>query len=512
MIDALKKLWTSITKSKRESALRSSRAALQAELNEIKRAYLAAKTTGPNKNWRASSGTADAEIRIGSKKVRDRIRDLGRNSPYIAGAKRRYVANTVGEGNYPQSKVRNPDGLGLNTQVTRKIEDNFMLWAADCGINGDSLSDIQSTALDNFLQDGEAIIIKSVVDGRLKLQIIEPEQLNEMIDGPLPGENMGIKGVEIDKYGRPVAYHIYDANPGEWFLSSMQSRRVDAKSVCHVFRRERATQHRGISRFASVVMQMFDIGEYTDATMILAKIATAYGVFIETPNAEDWMQGGNTATSTDSDNSNQREISLRSGAINILQPGEKPHFSKPEQPGPVYESFVRANLRAASVGTGMSYSAFSGDYSQGNFSSERQAMLLEKALFRMDCGLFDRKFNEPVFCEWLDLEVLSGRISLPGYWSRRAEYQRVKFSRPRQEYINPLQEISAFEKEVLLGTRSRTEIIEDRGADTDDVFNSLSEEKKQMGALAITESPMSAVIEETEGATAAAEGLMKWLK
>jgi len=486
MIKTIKKLLTSIkSKRKKDVALKPSRAALTNELKEIKRAYLAAKTKGPNKNWVTSSGTADAEIRAGSKKVRDRIRDLGRNSPYISGAIRRYSANIVGEGNYPQSKVRNSDGMGLNTIYTRAIEDRFMLWAQDCGVNGDSLSDLQATWMSNFLQDGEAFIVKSIVDKQLRLQVIEPEQLNEMVDGPLPGDVLAIKGVEVDRFGRPIAYHIYSANPGEWFLSTQKSTRVPASDVCHLFKRDRASQHRGISRFASVVMQMFDIGEYSDATMILAKLATAYGVFIETPNAEGWMQGGNTDVDSESTNSNQREISLRSGAINILQPGEKPHFSKPEQPGPVYESFIRANLRAASVGSGMSYSAFSGDYSQGNFSSERQAMLLEKALFRMDCGLNDRKANVPIFNDWLDLEVLSGRISLPGYWSKRAEYSRVKFSRPRQEYINPLQEISSFEKEVALGTRSRTEIIEDRGADTDDVFNSLSEEKKQMTKLEI---------------------------
>jgi len=490
MIEAFKKLLRSIkSKRTRENALQSSRKDLANELKQSMRAYLAAKSTGPNKNWLASSGTADSEIRAGSKKVRDRIRDLGRNSPYISGAIRRYVANVVGEGNFPQSKVRNPNGIGLNTSFTRRIEDNFMIWAKDCGVNGDSLADLQSTWMNNLLQDGEAIIIKSIIDNRLKLQVIEPEQLNDLVDGPLPNENLAIKGVEIDKFGKPVAYHIYDSDPREWFLSSMKSRRVDAKSVCHIFHRDRATQHRGISRFASVVMQMFDIGEYTDATMILAKIATAYGVFIETPYSEEWMQGQNTSEDSDSENASQRQISLRSGAINILQPGEKPHFSKPEQPGPVYESFIRANLRAASVGTGMSYSAFSGDYSQGNFSSERQAMLLEKALFRLDCGLNDRRANIPIFEEWLDLEVLTSRISLPGYWNNRAEYSRVKFSRPRQEYINPLQEISAFEKEVALGTRSRTEIIEDRGADTDDVFNSLSEEKKQLVKLEILPQP-----------------------
>jgi lambda family phage portal protein len=442
--------------------------------------YTAASVVGPNKQWRPTIKSGDALVRTSGIPIRQRIKDLERNNGHVAGAVNRLVANVVGEGNLPQSKVRNPDGKGLDVKLADRIEQTYLRWAENCCINGDSLVDLQQMNQRAKTVDGQGFIVKVQEKRRLMLQAVEADQLAEQIDGPLQNGNYAVRGIELNRYGRPVAYHFRDVHPGDNARFSSNVVTVPADRVYHVFNRTRASQSHGISVFAAVVMAIFDAGEYADATMVLARMAAAYGIIIETDFPED-NYGGADAT----EESGQKYEYVNPGGFHYVQRGQKASMIKPDQPGSSYEPFMRNQLRTVATGIGQSYSAFSGDYSQGNFSSERQAMLLERALFRMECGLNDRRFNIPLFRDWMDFAVLSGDLVLPNYEANRYNLQRVKHSRPRQEYLNPLQDVQALSEEINLGVRSRTEVIEDRGQDRDDVFNALAEEAATMKALGI---------------------------
>ena len=80
---------------------------------------------------------------------------------------------------------------------------------------------------------------------------------------------------------------------------------------------------------------------------------------------------------------------------------------------------------------------------------------------------------------------MRGKVDLFDYEKNISNYRRVKFSRPRQEYINPVQDVQALSEALNLGIISRTEAIEDRGQDRDDVFNSCADDKKTMKELDI---------------------------
>jgi len=466
------------------------------------RSYDAAKTGGPNQRWNPGSLSGDSELRVAGQRIRNRVKDLERNHAVVAGAIRRLVANVVGEGNFPQSKIRMPDGKGLDKVKADIIEQAFLEWAENCCVNGDSLAEAQVLVQRHKTLDGEAFVIQSQTRNLMKIQVIEADQLAVEIDGPLQNGNYAVKGIELNRFGAPVSYHFYEVHPSDGGRFSSKINVIPASRVFHVFQRERASTCRGVSIFASVVQNIFNMGELSDATMLLSRLATAYGIFIKTPNPDEFMNASDTGADTSSPDPNKRFKYVDPAGIHYLNPEEEPFGFTPPQPGPIYEPFMRMNMRSVASGIGQSYSAISGDYSQGNFSSERQAMLLERALFRMEGACNDRKFNVPLFRSWLDWAVLTMKIDLPGYYLDTWNHQRVKFSRPRQEYINPSQDVAALKEQLNEKMISLTEIIEDRGQDRDDVFNAIADDEETLLELGIGD---AVPLDENEG-------IKKWLR
>ena len=450
----------------------------QALRESLARSYDAAKTTGPNQAWSPTNLSADQEIRGSGLKTRARARDLERNNPYVKGMVRRFIINTVGEGAYPRPLIKPAGSDALDKELSNLVYLEHEDWAETASITGDSLYDVQKIVAWHTFVDGACFILKVVQKREFKLQVLEVDQLNTTVDGVLANGNRGVQGIELDRFGKPVAYHFYNSHPGEVGMYDATTERVLADRVIHIFDKDRASQNVGISHFASVVMDLFDITEFKDAVMLVQRVAASYGVFIETPYPEDMVYNNQTTENINASIGATREEWINPTSIQYLRVGEKPHSLKPEQPTSVYKDFVRTHLRGAAVGVGDSYEEFSGDYEGSTYSSARQAKVIAKAVTRFYNAIFNRKLNIPIYRAWMDFYVGAGVLQLSNYEADRRRFQMVRFTRPRQDWIDPLREAQAAELEIKLGINNRTTIIEDRGGDRDEVFDVLEEENK----------------------------------
>ena len=450
----------------------------------LKRAYSAAKATGPNQLWKPTGSSAAKEIAMSGTAVRNRARDLERNNPYIAGLARKWVANTVGEGMWPKAKVLGADGK-LDAEINSEIESRWERWQETAGINGDSFVEIQQQGARHLLIDGEFLIRRIQKPGvPLALQLLECDFLDTAKDSPDLGNGSRIVGgIELDAYDRPVSYHLFSAHPADKGTTSTP---VPASEIIHVFDRQRASQVRGICAFASVISEIFDTVEYQDSILTLARVATAFGVFVQSPNPSDWMP----ATGGTTNAAGAPEEYVTPGGIHKLLPGETIAQVKPENPGSNYDPFVRSRLRAASTGIGVSYESFSNDYSQVSYSSARQAMIVERALYRVVSNLIDSKLNQRVYRWFLDNETSLAApgvrpLALAGYAQNPRPYWRVKFSRPRQEWIDPAKEAGAAKDRLAIGLETLTELAENEGRDIDEVMATRAAEIERMQELGI---------------------------
>ena len=153
-------------------------------------------------------------------------------------------------------------------------------------------------------------------------------------------------------------------------------------------------------------MNFHNIGKYRADTMSLARTALGFGVFVQTEFPEDNF--ASTATA-DTDADGREYEFVTPGGIHYLRPGETINQVKPENPGTQYEPFLRAELRGASVGAGMSYESVSNDGSQTNFSGTRQMLLFERALTRYTFAIFEEKFYSRVYRWFIEFEKDFGK-------------------------------------------------------------------------------------------------------
>jgi capsid protein len=93
----------------------------------------------------------------------------------------------------------------------------------------------------DWAADGEILIRLYPGDGPhgLQLQVLDPERLDVELNERYADGRAIKTGIEMDVYGRPVAYHILRQHPGEYGLwgqtQNRERERVPADQIIHAF-------------------------------------------------------------------------------------------------------------------------------------------------------------------------------------------------------------------------------------------------------------------------------------
>jgi lambda family phage portal protein len=448
----------------------------------VLRSYLAANKTGPNQNWRPSNKSGDEILKKDHKLILARARDLVRNDAHVSGALRKIVNNVVFNGIRPQAALKTNDGELQRTRNNR-AEAHFKRWAEAV-----DFYEKQELCLRHLWQDGE-ILAHFFYDPELHrqgivplgIELIECDHLDTSIDGRLRNGNYAKRGKEFNKAGRVVAYHVFPEHPGENTLFSLsRSNRIPAGSMIHVFSPERASQTRGVSWLVAAIMEIKDFGEYQNNERLAARLASAFGVFVESPYPEHQMPENHPITKA-SGYPGVDDISdyIDPGRIDVLPPGMKITTAKYERPGQTYEPFTKTTLKGASTGVGMSYESFSNDYADASYSAARSAALEERRGYQKQQSLLNRKFNTPIwraftyYMRLFDIDTLPADIP-------------VTWQAPGWPWVDPLKDSRAAKTEIELGINTRRKLAADRGHDFDELVEQLKREKGQLEQAGIT--------------------------
>ena len=445
-----------------------------------KRGYAAASSRGPNQLWSPVDRTAEDDIRIAAPKIRARARDLARNNPNLAGAIATIVYNVVGSGIVPQADVRRPDG-SPDAAMNDQIEDAWRNWSdAGCDLTGElTFPEIEELTARHLIVDGEIFhhyVARDYLPGAIPLRLESIEA--DRIDALNVAGNM-VNGIEYNGFMVKTAYHVFESNYG---VGTYQSHPIPADEMLHIYHKQRASQFRGISWLAPIIMRLYDLSEYEDYEMIGAKLAAAFGVFIETPFSDMPVRYMGDQTAADSESPLEY---IEPGRIQRLMPGEKVSVASHNRPGSNFDSFIASSLRAISAGLNISYEAASKDYRRASYSSARSAALEERRFYRWCQAFLIRRLCQPVYRRVLDLAVAGGKIKAPGYVQDPGRYQRVRWQTPGWEWVDPLKDSRAAELELKLGIISRRDLAWQRGRDLDQILTQLADEKVTMTDLGL---------------------------
>lgn len=459
------------------------RAAYRHALDLSVRAYDAAKPGRRGDGFSRGAGSANSEIGFAASTIRIRARDLARNNPYAATIVSKLTASIWGAGIAPRLETNDIDD-------PRRIEARD-LWNAFTD-NSDPSGQLDfygqmALGIRALNESGEFLIRRFDRPSSfglkvpIQIDILEGDYIDSAKNEPLANGGAIIQGVEFDGFGRRVAYWLFDEHPGDTLTAftrrSFTSSRVDASGIRHVYDPLRPGQARGISIFTPVVLKFKDIDDFEDATLMAAKIAACFAAFV-TPPAGIAASPIVGASRTDDTAPEDRVERLGPAMIKYLKPGEEVTAATP----PAFTGgidFIKTQLRAAAVGSGVTYEMATGDLSGVNFSSIR--------IGRNDfLDLIDQK-------QWLCVIPMAcnpvwnwvGQAAIGTGKNRSADRWAATWAPPSRRLMSPKEDIEAARESVRAGRTSLFDMIAETGEHPEEKLAEIARANKMLDDLDI---------------------------
>ena len=424
--------------------------------------------------------SSDAELRPALRSLRNRCRELARNNEYV----RRYLGlmriNVVGaQGVGLQMKARN-DGGDLDGPGNQIIENAWKAWGKRGIPTADgrlSFADAQRLVIETLCRDGEVLV--RLIRGysgnkdRFAVEFIEADLLDEELNTKVSNGNSVRMGVEVDEYGKAVAYHLLRQHPGDYeFANGYGNKhiRVPAAEMLHIFAAERPHQTRGIPPLAASITALKMLHGYREAELVAARVAASKMGFITSPDGEGY-------TGDDLLDTHAPVMSAEPGSFEQLPAGMDIKMFDPTHPTTAFAEFHKSILRGIASSLGVSYAALASDLENVNYSSIRQGALDERDFYKTMQAFVIEHFIEPVFEAWLESAMSFTDLPLPV--SRYDKFADAAVWRPRGfSWIDPLKEVRANVEAIQNGLLSMQDVVGNYGMDVEDVFEAVERERE----------------------------------
>lgn len=435
----------------------------------------------------------DTEFYLGLTALRTRSRQLMRDAPYAKRARTIIVNNVIGAGVGMQAQVKNSRG-SPHVAINEAMEEAWEFWseAENCHTGGSlHFADFERACLSEIVTAGEVFIRKHYrTFGNSKvpfaLELIEAERMADEFTHPQPQTPLTRLGLELDTFGRPVAYWMRTVHPGELRYSVdqiLKFERVPAEQMIHLRIVNRWPMTRGEPWLHCVIRKLNDMDGYTEAEIVAARGAASYMGFIETPEP-DLPIGEVQADGSE-------EYELAPGTIPKLGAGEKYVGYSPNRPNSALDPFMRYMVREVAMGIqGLTYETLSGDYSQSNFSSSRLGVVDSRDDWRILQKWWARSFRKPLLRDWMQQAVLSRAIpSIPieQYAINPERFLSVSWKFRGWTWYDPTKDVQAYKDAIRAGFTTVAAVIEQTGGgmDIEDVLENRRQELDDMAALSL---------------------------
>ena len=441
-------------------------------------------------SWSTTPEPADALIRKHHRVVVARSREQAANNDYMKAFLRMCGANIVGpNGIILQAQARDPSGA-LDQVANDAIEAAWWEWGrpANASVTGqDSWRALQRMAVITAAQDGEffARIVRGADAGpwRIAVQLIDPIRCPVEHDiERLDNGNFVRAGVEMNRYGRPVAYHFTttDEREEQYRYGGRAFVRVPADEILHGFVPWLSGQKRGLPWASTALYRMHHIEGWEKAAVINARVSAAKMGFFE------WQDGMGPGPE---ESHEPITIDAEPGKFHELPPGVKFNGFVPQYPQGEFPGFLKAMLRGVAAGMGVSYNALAQDLEGVSFSSIRSGTLEEREHWKELQEWLIEALVQPVFDAWLEVALLSRRIKTQAGGTLMAEklekYRNVEWQPRRWAWVDPKADVQAAvaSKNNLLVPAST--LIREQGRDPTTVYREIAADIAAMRAAGI---------------------------
>lgn len=451
-----------------------------------KRAYAAASTGRLFADFPGSERSADSELYPAISRMRARTRDLARNNEYA----RRYLdllkTNLVGDRGFTlQSKALDSVGR-LDSSGNAALEAAWRTWGrlGNPTVDGRlSWIDAQRLAVEGLARDGEVFIALHRGAGfhdSFALEFIEPDQVDEEKTERLEDGRQIRMGVEMDKFHRPIAYHVLANHPGDYDFAtqvySPKHRRIPADQMIHVFVPLRAGQTRGEPWMASALSSIKQLGALREAAIVNARIGASKMGFFTSQSGDQFVP--------DDEMDNIPIMEAEPGTFHQLPTGVSFSSFDPQYPSNEFDDFHKACLKAIASALGVSYTSLSNDLEATSYSSIRQGALEERDHYRSLQSFMLEHFVRPIFDRWLESAMEMDSFGIP-----LRQYERFRdaaeFRGRAWNWVDPQKEMNAALMGLKAGVLSLQDVASNYGKDVEELLSQIARDKSLMEQFGI---------------------------
>lgn len=401
--------------------------------------HRAAEVNRFTNDWTAPATSADSAIVPDLARVNARARQMVRDDPWAKSIVRSFRRNVVGSGITPLIDGK-PYRNAWRSWSTCPAEMDFE--------KRRNFLQVQQWAIDELVTVGECFVVRWVIGNGygtwLALQCYEFEQLDTYkISHRLPnGEVNDVRhGVEVDQNGAAVAYHFYRHHPNDIrglarpAPLTLESIRIPAELVCHIYDPERVRQTHGISRLSPVLRKIRDLSEYDAAQLRVARAEASIGLLIK---------GGDDSVEP-----------LQLDGLNVAYVDETEDVTPftPTRPGNTYDPFIMAQLKSIAAGVGISYPQIARD-TVGNFSAQRQNSIEDRREWEPLVMLLEHKLCRPVMADFVFVWAMQNPALSGSYFLTDAD-DSPRWQGQGHEWVDPEQQGKGVERMMRLGLTCR---------------------------------------------------------
>jgi lambda family phage portal protein len=441
----------------------------------------------------------------------ERTRDLSRHLCQIDPFLQRYIevisVFVVGQdGLKLEPVITGPTGK-LAERVNTTIKKAWMDWAKEATYDTTkTFNEVEQLVVRTIARDGEALLRfvtgKDVNKYGFALQVLDPTLLDINYNTVLgESDRVIIMGIEFDKRGRPVAYHIWNRLPSDITQIPRIRERVPAEEVLHIFDNDIPGAVRSLPWTTSVLNTVSRLNQYLEAHLQAASIA-ATTPFVMTNTEPDPVGVDDVAVSNAVvPQYKAPEINLAYSQILELDHGKDLKALNLQFPNQAFEQTTNQYLKSIAAGLFISYATLTADPSQGNSANVRFSSIVEREHFQQIQRWLIKNLHYKVYKKWIESALLYGAVKLPSMDA--SNYFDVTFRGTRHSTIDPSKDMKAYIEGINNGLFTRTQICAELGGDFMENIKQLALEEAEIEKYGVNITPGDPKAVDTANAAAA---------
>ena len=206
------------------------------------------------------------------------------------------------------------------------------------------------------------------------------------------GKPFTIDGITYDPYGNPVSYRVLVSHPCDGNLAEERAMLIPAANMIHVFRADRAEQHRGVPELAAALPLFAKLRRYTNAVVASAEKAAEYGGILYTEHPTD----GTCAQIEPMD-----AVTLDVNQLTTMPEGWKMDELYVKAPIATYADFKKEMLSEIGAAMGIPYAIVAGTSAGYTYASAKLDHQTYFRVLRNERGFVEDSVLNRLFALWL---------------------------------------------------------------------------------------------------------------